>query len=161
MKLALLIALTMSASGNAQGPTASSGSLPPIFSAAVRDIAPAERPGAWVIQVISRGGFAARTSHDLVVTSEGTRSFSEPADSKSLSQDVLRPLTERVAATDASRWTPSRLSTCADCDATLVVLARRDASGAVQTLTAFWDVTTKRSVPAEVMRIYEEALKLK
>ena len=161
MKLALLIALTMWTSGIAQGPTAASGSIPPMFRTAVRDIAPAVQPGAWVIQVISRGGFTGRGTGDLVLNSEGDWSFSEPANFRSLSRDALRPLTKRIRVTEASRWTPSRLSTCADCDVTLVVLARRDAAGAIQTLTAFWDQTTKRSVPAEVLRIYEEAAKLK
>ena len=162
MARTLLIAFTMSVVGMAQSATLPSGTIPPMFKAAYTDVTPAEQPGAWVIHVMTRGGFTGGGTGDLVVTSEGQRMLPESAKTTWwLPLYVLKPLSERIRATEPSHWTPSRLSTCADCVVTLLVLARRDSNGAVQTLSAFWDTTTHRSVAAEVMRIYDAALRLK
>ena len=157
-----------SALGLAQDRTPTGQSVPPIFATAVRDIAPAAQPGSWVIQIVSRGGITGRGTGDVVVRSEGTLALSEPAAAKPsagaqpIGPDLMRPLHERVQAALPSQWTGSHLSsTCSDCDVTLMVIARRDANGAVRTHTAFWDAITKRGVPAEVLRIYEAALTLK
>ena len=52
----------------------------------------------------------------------------------------------------------SRLGTCNDCVATLVMLTLRDQDGAVRTYTAYWDPTTRASVPADVIQIHDIAL---
>jgi hypothetical protein len=73
--------------------------------------------------------------------------------------EALTPLAQRIRVTSPSLWTVgSRLGTCNDCFATLVVLTLRGRDGALQTYTAFWDATTRARIPADVLQIHDLAL---
>jgi len=128
----------------------------------VRQIEPPETPGAWVLQVISRGGLDGRGTGDLAISSDGALTLFKSATAASAPPGVLRSLRQFIQTTAPSQWTAgSRQGLCSDCLATLIVLTLRQSDGLLQTQTAFWDATTKGSVPADVLRIHDLALSLK
>jgi hypothetical protein len=156
--LTILLALTMAMGTFAEGrplPIA----VPLLFAGAVRQITPPEGPGAWVLQVISRGGLGGRGAADLVITSAGGLTLSDPGPTNAVRANVLNSLGKYVRTSTPSQWTAgSKLSVCSDCVATLIVLSLRDSVGAVQNYTVFWDTTTRGSISADVLRIYDLAL---
>jgi hypothetical protein len=152
--LALIIAMGTFAEGR---PLPSD--IPPLFAGAVRQITPPEGPGAWVVQVISRGGLGGRGASDLAITSAGGLTLSDPGPTEAVRVEVLNSLAKYVRTSTPSQWTAgSKLSVCSDCVATLIVLSLRDAVGTVQTYTVFWDTTTRANISADVLRIHDLAL---
>ena len=135
--------------------------LPPVFLGAVRPVEPPGQPGAWVLQVISRGGFEGRRTGDLIVRSDGTATLTTAGDgTTSIHPETLTSLSQRIGTMTTPHWTTvdSRLGMCSDCTATLIVLAVREPNGLVHTHTAFWDATTKAAVPRDLLRIHDLAL---
>jgi hypothetical protein len=154
----LLIVLTMAVplSTGAQQPKWSG--LPPVLLGAVREIQPPEGRGSWVVQVISRGGLDGRGEGDLAISSDGSLTAFTSGASAVVSPDALSSLGQRVRTATPTQWTGvSRLGTCSDCVATLLVLTLRDSDGPPQTYTAFWDATTRASVPVDLLRIHDLA----
>lgn len=128
-----------------------SPALPLVFVGAVHAVEPAAQPGAWTLQIISRGGFAARDTRDLMIRS----------DAASIHPDTLVSLGQRIRTMTSPRWTvDSRLGVCSDCTATLIVLTVRDGNGLVQTHTAYWDPTTRAAIPADLLRLHDLAMTL-
>jgi hypothetical protein len=154
-------AIVVAAAGVALGQTDRGVSvLPPVLMAeAVRVLEPPNEAGAWALRVITRGGFAGRRV-DMTIRSDGTTSLSTTGDAPILVQPyTLMSLGQHIREVTASPWTvESRLSTCSDCTATLIVLAVRTQEGPVNTHMAFWDVTTKSAMPVELLRIHELAV---
>ena len=135
--------------------------LPPVFMGAVRPVEPPGQPGAWVLQVISRGGFEGRRTGDLIVRSDGTATLTTPGDgTTSIHPETLTSLGQRIRTMTTPHWTTidSRLGMCSDCTATLIVLTVREPSGLVHTHTAFWDATTKAAMPRDLLRIHDLAM---
>jgi hypothetical protein len=126
---------------------------------AAQVLEPPNEAGAWAVRVITRGGFAGRRV-DMAIRSDGTTSLSATGDAPIRVQPyTLMSLGQHIRAMAASPWTvESRLSTCSDCTATLIVLAVRTQNGLVNTHTAFWDVTTKRAMPVQLLRIHDLAV---
>jgi hypothetical protein len=147
----------------AMGTFAEGGPLPsdvPLqFVGAVRQITPPEGPGAWVVQVISRGGLGGRGASDLAITSAGGLTLSDPGPTNAVRADLLNSLGKYVRMSTPSQWTAgSKLSVCSDCVATLIVLSLRDSVGTVQIYMVFWDTTTRGNISADVLRIHDLAL---
>jgi hypothetical protein len=132
--------------------------LPPIFLDAVRAIEPPSQAGAWALQVITRGGFEGCPS-ELTIRSDGQVTAFTGNAAPTVHPDTLVSLGQRVRTLTTPQWTvDSRLGTCSDCVATLIVLSVREPNGLVSTHTAFWDATTKSTIPADLRRIYDLAL---
>jgi hypothetical protein len=154
-KLTLLVALTMAAATVVEG-RQQPADVPILFAGAVRQIEPAQGPGAWVVQVISRGGLGRRATGDRAISSTGGLTLFDPGTTGTVRPDLLSLLGEYVRTSTPAKWTAgSSVSVCSDCVTTLMVLSVRDATGALQTYTAYWDPTTRASVPADVLRIYD------
>ena len=135
--------------------------LPAVFMGAVQPVEPPSQPGAWVLQVISRGGFEGRRSGDLIVRSDGTATLTTPGNgTTSIHPETLTSLGQRIRTVTTPHWTTidSRLGICSDCMATLIVLTVRGQNGLVHTHTAFWDATTKAAMPRDLLRIHDLAL---
>jgi hypothetical protein len=133
--------------------------IPLVFAGAVRQILPPEGPGAWVVQVITRGGLHGSGASDLAITSAGALTRSDPDRTSAVRADLLNSLGKYVRASTPSQWAAgSKLSVCSDCVATLIVLSLRDSLGTVQTYTTFWDTTTRANISADVLRIHDLAL---
>jgi hypothetical protein len=160
--LTTFLALIIAVSDSAAVQQLPRDGIPLAFVNAVRQIRPPEKPGAWVLQVISRGGLEGRGTGDVAITSDGALTLFKSGTTISAPPGVLRSLGRFIQATTPSQWTAgSRLSgLCSDCFATLMVLTLRQSDGLDQTQTAFWDAATKGSVPADVLRIHDLALSM-
>ena len=123
---------------------------------------PPKEPGSWTLHVFSRGGLTGRgAGDDFTISSVGTIHLESAGVTKSLAADRLNPFVEYVRNPIPDRWTGSTVSTCSDCYTYFMVLQVRDSNGALQTHKAFWDPTTRRTVPAGVLRLYQAAMALK
>jgi hypothetical protein len=133
--------------------------LPPVFIGVVQAVDPPGQAGSWALQIASRGGLVERHSH-LTIRSDGTLTRITPGSSAaSIHPDTLVSLNQRIRAIATTEWrVDSRLGICSDCPATLIVLSVRESSGRVSTYTAFWDATTKATIPEELRRIHDLTL---
>ena len=151
--LVLALAVARSAAGR-------SSDLPPVFMGSVHAIPLPEGDGAWVLQIVSRGGITGRGAGDVVVISDG-RLARPKSGTESIRPEEFASLTKRIREASPTRWTTgSRLSKCNDCIATLVVLTVRERDGIVRTYTSFWDSATLAGIPDDVRVIYSVALNL-
>ena len=95
---------------------------------------------------------------DIAILSDGT-SLAPNGEHAMLRPEIVKPLAERIHGMNPSRWgAGSRVGTCNDCVVTLVRLTVRDQDGTVRTHTAYWDATTRASVPEAVIQIHDIAL---
>jgi hypothetical protein len=133
--------------------------LPPVFMGSVQAIPLPEGDGAWVLQIVSRGGFTGRGAGDLVLFSDGRRRL-RGAVTESMPPESLTLLTQRIRDMAPSRWViESRLrSRCNDCVATLVVLTVREPDGTLRSYSVFWDTITRARIPTEVLQIHDLAV---
>jgi hypothetical protein len=153
--MALVLAVTAVHSAAAQ-----SSDLPPVFMGSVQLIPLPDGDGAWVLQVISRGGLTGRGAGDVVVISDGrVRRLS--GGTESMRPEALGSLRERIERTTPAAWTlGSRLGRCNDCVSTLVVLTVRERGGVVHTYSSFWDATTLAGIPEDVRQIHQYAVSI-
>jgi hypothetical protein len=118
--------------------------------------------GAWVVQVVSGGGVMGVGRGNFTVTSDG-RAACQPARETcpaSLAAEALRPLSEAVAAAATQSWQGRAEDVCHDCYFTVMMLQRREPSGAARTYLFTWDDLAAAKLPADVRRVYETALAL-
>jgi hypothetical protein len=151
------VAVAITLSGSVAARQLPTDGIPIVLASAVRPLQPPDKPDAWVLQVISRGGFDGRGAGDLTITSDGAVSLSNAATAASPPPDLLQSLRSYIQAAAPSSWTGSRLGICSDCIRTLVVLTRRQTDGLLNTTTAFWDATTRADVVPDVLRIHDLA----
>jgi len=157
IRVAIAIIVAIAAAGQAAG---QSSDLPPVFMGSVRAIPLPEGNGAWVLQIVSRGGFTGRGAGDVVVFSDG-RLANRTGGTETIRPDAFVALTRRIRAATPSRWTTgSRLSRCNDCVATLIVLTVRERDGIERTYTSYWDSATLAGVPDDVRVIHRDAMSL-
>lgn len=157
--LATSVAAAITLSGSVAGQPLPADGIPLVLASAVRPMQPPDKPDAWVLQVISRGGLDGRTGN-LTITSDGALSQSNAATAASPPPDLLQSLRSSIQAAAASQWTGSRLSICSDCITTFIVLTRRQADGLLHTTTAFWEATTRADVAPDVLQIHDLAAAL-
>jgi len=156
MTVALVAFLSLAGSAAGQ----SSGDLPPVFMGSVQAISLPDGDGAWVLQVISRGGLTGRGAGDVVVISDG-RVTRLGVGTESMRPEALGSLRDRIERTPAAVWRlGSRLGKCNDCVSTLVVLTVREHGGIVRTYSSFWDSTTLAGIPDDVRQIHRSAVNL-
>lgn len=121
-RVAIAFVLAVAAARSAAG---QSSDLPPVFMGSVHAIPLPDGDGAWVLQIVSRGGFTGRGTGDVIVMSDGLVRRSSAA-TESMSPEALGSLSRRIRRTNPAQWTVgSRLSRCSDCVATLIVLTVR------------------------------------
>jgi hypothetical protein len=147
----LLIALTaIGAEGQAQAQPATTGRVPAALANAVRAVDPPARPGAWVLQVISRGGLDGRGTGDLTIDSDTTH----PA----VRREQLTTIDGEIRRLTAAAWAIDQApSVCSDCVITLMQVAIREGDGSVRRHTVYWDPTSRTRIPPDVLRIYDLA----
>jgi len=147
----------LSLAGSAAG---QSIDLPAVFMGSVQAIPLPDGDGAWVLQIVSRGGLTGRGAGDVVVVSDG-RLTNPKGGTEPIRPDAFAALTNRIRAATPSQWTTgSRLSRCNDCIATLVVLSVRERDGIVRTYSSFWDSVTVARIPDDVRDIHQRALNI-
>jgi hypothetical protein len=156
--LAISAVMVAAVSSVAAGQSRVEAGLPLVFTGAVQTIEPPGQAGAWALQVITRGGFEGRPT-ELTIRSDGRVNAFTGNTAPVVHPDTLDSLGQRIRTLTTPQWTvDSRLGICSDCVATLIVLAVRAPNGLVHTYTAFWDATTKSTVPADLRRIHDLAL---
>jgi len=111
--LTTLMVLITAVSGSSAGQQLPRDGIPLAFVSAVRQIEPPETPGAWVLQVISRGGLDGRGTGDLAISSDGALTLFKSATAASAPPGVLRSLRQFIQTTAPSQWTAgSRQGLC-------------------------------------------------
>src|SRR5688500_14788591 len=90
--------------GSAHQPTPNR--LPPGLSAAIRQIDPPITPGAWVLQVVSRGDLDGNGTGDFILHSTGEAASTRPA-AAALAPEVIAQLDQSIRGIPPSQWTPS------------------------------------------------------
>jgi hypothetical protein len=156
-RVAIALMLAVAAAGSVAG---QSIDLPPVFMGSIREVPVPDGDGAWVLQVISRGGFTGRGAGDVVVISDGRVSGLSGATAPTR-PEAFTSLRERIERMPPSVWAlGSRLGKCNDCVSTLVVLTVRERGGLVRTYSSFWDSTTLAGIPDDVRQIHRSALNL-
>jgi hypothetical protein len=112
---------------------------------------------SWVVQIITRGGFAGKGKGDLTITSQGRLVWNEIKNqcNVKLRDDVLQMLTQTAFSADASKWVgyPSRI--CDDCYVTAIVLQRREGAGIGRMYIAYWDDGTAGKISEELRKAYD------
>ena len=126
---------------------------------------PAELPkgkGAWVLQLVTRGGFAGGGKGDLTVSSLGGVDFTQAGAvcRQELPAEALRSLAGVVAAAKTTGWKAAQTGVCRDCYVTIMLLRRREADGRVRSHLFHWDDVTASKVPEDVLRLHDTALAL-
>ena len=135
-----------------------SESLPAALAGALSPVELPKGADAWVVQVVTRGGFAGAGRGDVTVTSaRAVACKPDGACAGGLPTSAFESLAALVAAAKPSRWVAPSVGPCRDCYVTALVLRRRDAKGREKTYTTYWDDATYAGAPEEARRIYESA----
>jgi hypothetical protein len=156
--LAILVIAVALGSGSAASQSGSADVLPSVFMGSIHPVVLVSGDGAWTLQVISRSGVTGGGADDLVIRSTGHVRYPAGGDLGRMGAGELATLTQRIHGMNRSHWViGSRLGTCSDCVATLLVLTVREPDG-IHTYTAFWDATTRGGIPADVLEIHDLAV---
>ncbi len=117
---------------------------------------------AWVVEVMTRGGFDGKGLGDYRVTSAGklNRDYRGRLDEIIVKNESLQIFAEFIPPATKVEWGKYGFGTCMDCVATFLRLKTRDKDGKVRTWIAYWDATTQRRVPSEVTRLYDAVIAL-
>jgi hypothetical protein len=153
------LGVALALSGSAQ--TTPTARIPPVLARAIQRIDPPAKPGAWVLQVLTRGGLDGRGTGDLTIDSNGDANFVHPTDGSALGAQhlVVKQLDQSVRGVLPSQWTTAVPSSiCSDCVVTLMHLALRGTDGSVQTYAVYWDPTSQAQVSPELVRMHDLAL---
>jgi hypothetical protein len=137
--------------------------LPPPFVVPPHSLPQGEN--AWVIHLLSRGGFIGTGRGDITVTSEGRLMSSgvEGRCTQTLTRDSVDALQTLVlsATTLIDSNGPKLSGVCIDCYMTAIVLQRREAGGVERMYTAAWDDATEPLLSPDLMKLYEALIALK
>ena len=113
---------------------------------------------AWVVRIVTSGGFTGRGSGNVTASSAGRVICTLVASCP----DRLVPETTRAVSawiTTVGRTKPSGAQQiaphgiCADCVTTAMTIQRRDDDGE-HTFRYTWDVSTVRTIPEDVLRLH-------
>ena len=155
---AILVIGVILGSGSAAAQSISGDALPPVFMGSIHPVVPVSGEGAWMLQVISRGGVTGGGTVDLIISSTGLVKYVSGGERERMGAGELGTLTRRIHGMNPSHWAiGSRLGTCSDCVATLLVLTVREPD-AVRTYAAFWDASTRGLIPPDVLEIHDLAV---
>lgn len=136
--------------------------VPTIFTGAIRPLQPPDGAGAWLLQVVTRGGLGGGGTGDFAINSTGSMTIFTPERRVAVQADVLARLRDFVSTSTPSQWSARPpASLCSDCVSTLIVLTVRTPEGGVQTYTSVWDATMKGRIAPDALRIYDLALSVR
>jgi hypothetical protein len=112
---------------------------------------------SWVVQIITRGGFAGKGKGDLTITSQGHLVWNEIKNqcNVKLRDDVLQMLTQTAFSADASKWAGRSSRVCSDCYVTAIVLQRREGDGTGRMYIAYWDDATAGKISEGLRKVYD------
>jgi hypothetical protein len=129
------------------------------FRGLIKDVEPPPGDRAWVLQILTRGGFAAVGTANFEVMSSGelTCVVKSVACGRPLTRDDVDRLVRLLEALGPKSWIASEQSRCSDCVQTLILLHRRE-QGSVRTYVAHWDQS--QAVPPEMRGLYETVVRL-
>jgi hypothetical protein len=130
--------------------------LPPTFGP-IRKVELSPEANSWAVQIISRGGFAGTGRGDLTITSQGRLDWNgvENQCNVKLREDLLQTLSQTALSANASGWSKSTASLCADCYVTAIVLQRREGAGMARTYIAYWDDATAGNISENLKKVYD------
>lgn len=118
-----------------------------------------DRPGGWVVEVRTSGGFRGATSQSVISSSGGTM-CAAPCRS-GVGGAALTAVTSSLTAAAGVAW-PSTgytvASHCSDCITTQLSLWQRAADGNVQLFRMQWDQATLGSVDPAIRRLHADVL---
>lgn len=119
---------------------------------------------AWVVRIVTTGGFTGRGSGNLTASSAGEiLCASIAACPDRLARDMQRSLSRLVTATLSPRpvapTSPFNPGTCSDCVTTTMTVRRRDGAGE-RTFTYTWDAISASAVPDEALRLHAALIAL-
>src|SRR5262245_53959510 len=95
---------------------------------------------AWVIQIVSRGGFTGLGRGDMVLRSDGklTCSSKQVRCENKLKIESLDPLNPLIQSAGSLNWGNSAFAdVCSDCFVTLLRIQRRESSGLIRTFFVY------------------------
>jgi hypothetical protein len=136
--------------------------VPAMFAEAINSVKVPEQEKAWVVQVITRGGFDGAGKGEIAITSRGSVSCNPPHAqcSHELTPEALRGLMQMVTLAKPSAWSKPAISGCMDCYMTLLALRRREPDGKEHAYFALWDDATEKNAPFEAQGIYKRVVAL-
>ena len=111
--------------------------------------------GAWVVRLLTTGGFTGAGEGDWAISSKGDVICRLGRCPKSFAVSEFRPLVETLAALNLPVATTTATGFCRDCITRTLTIEYRDEMGGLHAFAATWDDTTINKVPAELIRIYE------
>ena len=122
--------------------------------------------GAWVIRILTSGGFSGTGNGDTAVSSSGQIVCTpENACPKRFEVRSIQLLIDKIAEMAASPVTGNRAviapSACNDCLTRRVTVVWRDAMAVEHSYSVSWDEVTGAIVPPEVIQIYEAVTALR
>ncbi|MGB7623729.1 MAG: hypothetical protein WBN92_15395 [Terriglobia bacterium] len=136
--------------------------VPAIFANAINSVKMPQEEKAWVVQVITHGGFNGAGKGEIAITSKGRVRCNPPHAkcSDELTPRALQGLMQMVTLAKPSGWRGSEISGCMDCYSMLLALRRREFDGKERAYFAFWDDTTRNGAPFEAQSIFKRIIAL-
>ena len=119
-----------------------------------------EGNGAWIVRIVTTGGFTGRGEGDWAISSMGEIICALVRCPDSFAIAEIQPLVEVIGAANFPALALSPSGLCSDCITRVLTIAHRDAMGVLHTYTATWGDTAAEKLPAEVRRVYEAVLSL-
>jgi hypothetical protein len=125
----------------------------------VRAADPADLPpeaDGWSIRIETHGGVLGTGRGDILVTSRGALACQRaggdcPSLVPSATLSRLQLAVDSASLLGSAQVGPSL---CSDCYTTVFSITRRTPNGA-HTVTASWDVTTRREIPEDILAIHD------
>src|ERR1700722_7114770 len=117
--------------------TGSAQTTPPILPAG---------DGAWILQVVTRGGLDGQGKGDLWITSKGELNCSrkEMSCASEVTKKTADDLSGKISSLTPVVWSsPGAGSLCPDCLVVMMKLTIRVPGDSIQEFEANWDITTQ------------------
>ena len=120
--------------------------------------------GAWVVRIVTTGGFTGRGAGSFTASSAGDMlcvsvASCPPRLGPEVQQSLARLVTAIGLGTPAPRTSPLHPGTCSDCVTTTMTVRRRERDGE-RTFTYTWDLSTSSLVPEEALRLHSAIITL-
>jgi len=118
--------------------------------------------GAWVVRVVTTGGFTGQGIGDFAISSEG-RLLCRPVKvcPAQFKPGDFQLLVEAIVSGSLPVPSSPGASLCKDCILRTIQIIRRDSTGSLRVYTASWDDVTQERLPAQVIRVYDALLALR